>query len=292
MMRSLHIACLAAVFFIGAAKAHAVTHESQTTAAAPAAPQTASQVPPAAANTSTPANGTQPTASLEHEHGASVPQMPKWIAEGIERFGAITVFFAFVISGIGLHLSEDLILIPAGWLAANDPRFFWELALAAYAGIVLGDLGWFLMCRTFGTRLVHSKFFKRMLHPRRLLEVKHQIDQRGVMVLIAARFIPGTRTPVITMCGVLHMATWKFILVEATCVLVTAPMQMAIGWLAFHAAAKAGVTDTFHQIMIAVAVTLAVVIGLWLVHKAIDRRRSKRRPPRAKVAWLRTFRSS
>ena len=222
----------------------------------------------------------------------NAPKMPKWIEEGIEKFGAITVFVAFIVSGIGLHLSEDLILIPAGWLSANDPRFFWELAAAAYAGIVLGDLGWFLLCRTFGTRLLQSKFFKRMFHPRRLLEVKYQIDQRGVLVLIAARFIPGTRTPVITMCGVLHMATWKFILVEAVCVLITAPMQMAIGWLAFHAAAQAGVTDIFHQIMIGVAVTLAVVIGLWLVHRAIEQRKSKKRPPRANVAWLRTFRGA
>ena len=223
---------------------------------------------------------------------ANAPKMPKWIEEGIEKFGAITVFVAFIVSGIGLHLSEDLILIPAGWLSANDPKFFWELALAAYGGIVLGDLGWFLMCRTFGARLLQSKFFKRMFHPRRLLEVKYQIDQRGVLVLIAARFIPGTRTPVITMCGVLHMATWKFITVEAVCVLITAPMQMAIGWLAFHAAAQAGVTDIFHQIMIGVAVTLAVVIGLWLVHRAIEQRKSKKRPPRANVAWLRTFRGA
>ena len=222
----------------------------------------------------------------------NAPKMPKWIQDGIEKFGAITVFVAFVVSGIGLHLSEDLILIPAGWLSANDPKFFWELALAAYGGIVLGDLGWFLMCRTFGARLLQRKFFKRMFHPRRLLEVKYQIDQRGVLVLIAARFIPGTRTPVITMCGVLHMATWKFITVEAVCVLITAPMQMAIGWLAFHAAEQAGVTDIFHQIMIGVAVTLAVVIGLWLVHRAIEQRKSKKRPPRANVAWLRMFRGA
>ena len=100
----------------------------------------------------------RPTPSPPH---ANAPKMPKWIEEGIEKFGAITVFVAFVVSGIGLHLSEDLILIPAGWLSANDPRFFWELAAAAYAGIVLGDLGWFLLCRTFGTRLLQSKFFKR-----------------------------------------------------------------------------------------------------------------------------------
>ena len=223
---------------------------------------------------------------------ANAPKMPKWIEEGIDKFGAITVFVAFLVSGIGLHLSEDLILIPAGWISAHDPKFFWELAAAAYAGIVLGDLGWFLLCRTFGARLLQSKFFKRMFHPRRLLEVKYQIDQRGVLVLIAARFIPGTRTPVITMCGVLHMATWKFITVEAVCVLITAPMQMGIGWLAFHAAEQAGVTDIFHQIMIGVAVTLAVVIGLWLVHRAIEQRKSKKRPPRANVAWLRMFRGA
>ena len=266
---------------------------SQTSIAQPSVSQPSVSQPSVSAITAPhipQASAAPDTANDKAQANTNAPKMPKWIEEGIEKFGAITVFVAFLISGIGLHLSEDLILIPAGWLSANDPWFFWELALAAYAGIVLGDLGWFLLCRTFGTRLLQSKFFKRMFHPRRLLEVKYQIDQRGVLVLIAARFIPGTRTPVITMCGMLHMATWKFILVEAVCVLVTAPMQMAIGWLAFHAAAKAGVTDIFHQIMIGVAVTLAVVIGLWLVHRAIERRKSKKRPPRAKVGWLRTFR--
>jgi len=220
------------------------------------------------------------------------PGMPKWILHGIKEYGAITIFFAFVVSGIGLHLSEDLILIPAGWLAANDWKLFAKFAVAAYAGIVLGDSGWFWMCRTFGTRVMHTKNFKRLFHPRRLLEIKWQIDQRGAWVLLAARFIPGTRTPVITMCGLLHMAWWKLLLVECSCVLISAPMQMMIGWLAFHAAAQAGVTNTFHQVMVGVSVTLAVVIGLWLLHKWLESRKSKHRPPRASVRWLRHFQAS
>jgi putative copper export protein len=64
---------------------------------------------------------------------------------------------------------------------------------------------------------------------------------------------------------------------------------MMIGWLAFHAAAKAGVTDTFHQVMIGVAVTLVVVIGLWLVHRWVESRKSRQRPPRASVRWFRIF---
>ncbi len=220
---------------------------------------------------------------------ASAPKMPRWVEEGIERYGAWAIFVAFIVSGIGLHFSEDFILIPAGWLAAQDWALFGEFALAAYLGIVLGDAGWFWMCRTFGTRLMHTKLVKRLFHPRRLLEIKWQIDQRGAWVLLAARFIPGTRTPVISMCGVLHMAWWKLLLVEGLCVLVTAPMQMMIGWLAFHAAERAGVTDRAHQVMVAVAVTLAVVIGLWLVHKWLDARKARHRPPRASVRWLRVF---
>ena len=220
---------------------------------------------------------------------AAAPAMPAWIREGIEKYGAIAIFVAFVVSGIGLHLSEDFILIPAGWMAAQDWALFGEFAAAAYLGIVLGDAGWFWVCRTFGTRVMHTRWFKRVFHPRRLLEIKWQIDERGAWVLLAARFIPGTRTPVITMCGLLHMAWWKLLLVEGVCVLVTAPLQMMIGWLAFHAAEKAGVTDTFHQIMVAVAVTLAVVIGLWIVHKWLDARKAKQRPKRASVRWLRVF---
>ena len=248
--------------------------------------------PPAVAAPSpsdTAASGTSSTAPAAD---TAAPRMPKWIEEGIERYGATAIFVAFVISGIGLHLSEDFILIPAGWLAAQDWALFGEFALAAYLGIVLGDAGWFWMCRTFGTRLIHTRFVKRMFHPRRLLEIKWQIDLRGAWVLLAARFIPGTRTPVITMCGVLHMSWWKLLLVEGVCVLVTAPMQMMIGWLAFHAAEKAGVTNMAHQVMVAVAVTLAVVIGLWLVHKWLDARKATRRPPRSSVRWLRVFAAS
>ncbi|MBM4111902.1 MAG: DedA family protein [Phycisphaerae bacterium] len=220
-------------------------------------------------------------------------RLPKWIEQGIRRYGPISVFFAFIISGVGLHLSEDLILIPAGFLAAGDPhhpvRLFWEFAFWAYLGIVVGDAGWFWMCSTFGTRFLHSRWFKRFMHPRRLLEIKHQMDRRGALVLIAARFIPGTRTPVITMGGLLHMKWWKFLLVELTCVLASAPLQMAVGWFAAKAVSSAGVTRLSHQIAIGVAVTIAFVVLMYFVHVWVKSRQSRRRPPRAPARWLRLY---
>lgn len=218
--------------------------------------------------------------------------MPPWLEEYIERYGSIALFGAFVISGVGLHLSEDLILIPAGWIAAHDLDQFVQFWIWAYLGIVVGDGLWFWMCGTFGTRFLHSKWFKRVLHPRRLLEVKHQIDRRGALVLFAARFIPGTRTPVITMCGLMHMAWWKFLAVELSCAAVTVPLQMLVGVAGARAARSAGVTDVTHQVLIAVALTVAFVLLMYFAHLWIRARRAKRRMPRAPARWLRLYQAT
>ena len=216
-------------------------------------------------------------------------KMPKWLVDDIEKYGAVSLFGAFVISGIGLHLSEDLILIPAGWLAAHDMKMFVHFWIWAYLGIVVGDGLWFFMCSTFGTRFLHSKWFKRVLHPRRLLEVKHQIDERGSLVLLAARFIPGTRTPVITMCGLMHMAWWKFLLVELSCVIVTVPLQMLVGVMGARAARQAGVTNITHQALVGVAFTLGFVVLMYFVHLWLAARKSKKRAPRAPARWLKLY---
>ena len=215
--------------------------------------------------------------------------MPKWLVDDIEKYGAVSLFGAFVISGIGLHLSEDLILIPAGWLAAHDLKMFVHFWIWAYLGIVVGDGLWFFMCSTFGTRFLHSKWFKRVLHPRRLLEVKHQIDARGSLVLLAARFIPGTRTPVITMCGLMHMAWWKFLLVELSCVVVTVPLQMLVGVMGARAARQAGVTNITHQALVGVAFTLGFVLLMYFGHLWLAARKSKKRAPRAPARWLKLY---
>ena len=226
------------------------------------------------------------SASIEEPENS---KMPKWLEDGIENYGAVFLFGAFVISGVGLHLSEDLILLPAGWIAAHDLGMFVHFWIWAYLGVVVGDTLWFWMCSKFGTRFLHSRWFKRVLHPRRLLEVKHQIDERGSLVLLAARFIPGTRTPVITMCGLMHMAWWKFLLVELSCVVVTVPLQMLVGVMGARAAKQAGVTDIAHQALLGIAFTLAFVVLMYFLHLWIVARKSKKRAPRAPARWLKLY---
>lgn len=230
-----------------------------------------------AGSATTPASG---------EAAAPASGFAAWIEPYI-KYGPWAIMIVFILSGVGLHLSEDLILIPAGIGIAHGKLDWTETLIAAYIGLVIGDLLWLAMCRRFGTRMVHSRWFKRVVHPRRLLEAKHQMEARGIIVVILARFIPGTRTPVITMAGILHLQWWKLVVVELSTCAITIPLQVGMGYLAAKGMGEAKSAGEF--IFKLVAITAAFVLGGVVIHWWVSSRRRAGRAPRSKAAWLRTF---
>ena len=136
-------------------------------------------------------------------------------------WGPLVVFGLLLLSGIGIPLGEDIIIIPTGMLVQQGALPLFPTLVAAYFGVVLGDILWFVVCYKLGTKLVHKKWFKRLVHPKRMLQVKYQFDVRGAWVVILSRFIPASRTTTITVAGMMHMQFWKFIAATAACCLIT-----------------------------------------------------------------------
>ena len=237
-----------------------------------------------------------PAAADAATHAAAAAPEPgtlrEWGSKLVE-YGPIAIFVAFVISGIGLHLSEDFILVPAGifayeqYVQTGSWSWFIEASFAAWLGIVMGDAGWIWLCRHFGGKLLGWRTFRKLIGPRTLLEVKYEMDRRGAWALLIARFIPGARTPMVTMSGVMQLSWWKILAVEAAGVLITAPLQMGIG----VGVAKIGsqFESAAHRWILYIGATLAVVGLMAVAHIAISRRRSAHRPPRAPVQWLTGF---
>ncbi len=237
------------------------------------------------------ASEVEPIPSTEQDANPSVNAASR-LADGrlghlMSDHGPWIIFILFVVSGVGLHLSEDLILIPAGFLAARGDIPLLESLVAAWLGLAVGDILWVAICRRWGTRLVHSRWFKRLVHPRRLLEAKHQMEERGVAVVALARFIPGTRTPVVTMAGILHMPWYKFLPVELGCALVTVPLQAAIGYVA---AIGIGKTESTTELVVWIVIAAALIVAFFLgLHWFLQSRKQHGRAPRSRVKWLRTF---
>ena len=194
-------------------------------------------------------------------------------------------------SGIGIPIGEDIIIIPAGIIIGEQAigADIWVPTLiAAIVGVATADMLWFFWCSKFGTRLLHKRFIRRFLHPKRLLQAKHQIDERGIWFIVAARFIPGSRTPAITVAGLMHMKMWRFAIATWSCVLVTASMQFGAGLLIGYGIASRTTFGTVQWIIAGVVLVVAIS-ALAIV---FARSRGKKEPPRARAAWLRRYRRS
>ena len=211
-------------------------------------------------------------------------ELSNTISDQIGVYGPWLVFFLLYLSGIGIPLGEDMIIIPAGMLIGQGKFDWWPMAPLAYIGVILADVTWYWICRAFGMKLLRRRWIKRLIHPRRLLEMKYKFDRYGVWVVVISRFIPASRTTMITVVGAFRLSFWKFLIAEVICVGVTVPFQLGLGYLIGY-----GMPDTknFIDLLIKIAVVVLVVtvviflLGLWL-----RARKSSRRAPRAPISWL------
>ncbi len=205
----------------------------------------------------------------------------------LNAYGPFAVFLLLLLTGAGVPLGEDLVIIPAGILVGSGTLNPWLTGISAYAGVLLSDCLWYAICSEYGARLLHKRWFKRTIHPRRLLEVKHHIEERGAWVVFMARFIPGSRTPAITMGGVLHLPLWKFAVAECSCALLTVPFQLGVGMLI---ARGVGTEDTARLIQTLVGTVMLVMLLLLALGWFGQYRARHTKFPRARAAWLRRFR--
>jgi membrane protein DedA with SNARE-associated domain len=214
--------------------------------------------------------------------------MEQFIETSLRDYGPFAVFFLLMLSGFGLPLGEEMVTIPAGVLVATGRMDLTSTVVLAYVAICSADLLWYAICRHYGTPLLHRRMFKRLLHPRRILQLKHQLDQRGAWVVITARFIPSSRTAAITVAGLFQMPFWKFAAATLGCAVITVPLQIGLGFLIGQGMdSQKGVVELLYRILgiVALITVLSLLLTWWTQARA-----SRRPMPRARAAWLRRFR--
>jgi len=206
------------------------------------------------------------------------------VEDSLSEDGPWLLFGIIMLAGVGIPISEEILIVPAGFLIERGVLPLWWTVAAAWTGVVLADLIWMLLVRRFAHRLLAIRFFRRMFHPRRILEIKYLLEKWGAWVVVMGRILPAARTPVITAAGLAHMPLRKFMLGECVGAAKSVAWQLCVGWLI----AK-GLGDSVHDthvrdaILIGAGVLVLVVVAWWW-----RRRRQKRHHrPRAPMRWLR-----
>jgi membrane protein DedA with SNARE-associated domain len=203
----------------------------------------------------------------------------------LSEYGPILLFILLMASGVGVAIGEDIFIIPAGYLMGADPPLmpFWGTIIAAYFGVIMADTLWLLVCRTLSKRILNIRWFRRFMHPRRILEIKYQFEQYGIWVIVISRFIPASRTTVITAAGIAKMSVWKFMLAETMSAIPTVICQLGIGYLAAMAIGTGPESQHVRNVLWISMLVLIVIAALWWWRRSS---RAKRRRARAPMAWL------
>jgi membrane protein DedA with SNARE-associated domain len=129
-----------------------------------------------------------------------------------------------LLCGLGLPVPEDISLISAGYLAHLGTVEIHTVFLVCFVAVLGGDTLAFTVGRSFGTKLLASRFGHRYFTPKRQRRVRAYFRTYGSKVVFIARFLPGLRFSIFLSAGMLHVRPYVFIVYDSLAALVSVPV--------------------------------------------------------------------
>lgn len=176
------------------------------------------------------------------------------------------LFIAVGILALAMQSSEDLTCIAAGILVSDGFIGFWWAVLGCFLGILLGDVGLYLIGRVFGRTALKWKWMRRILPEYRVAHWARGFEKRGFGLIVLSRFVPGSRVPIYFAAGMLRMPFVRFFLYLNFAAALWTPALVGISaWLGhqflqwFEA----------HRTLAAFGLIAAVIVLYLVIHKGI-----------------------
>jgi membrane-associated protein len=191
-------------------------------------------------------------------------QVVEWVA----AFSYPAVVLLLVLCGLGVPLSEELIVITGGLVVARSGASLPGMMLAAYVGMLIGDSLLFRIGRTLGPRALAQRHLQRVVTPARQERLRALFARHGGWALFFGRFLPGVRASMLLLAGASGFPVRRFLLADAPAALITAPLLTWLGYR-FGSGVLARVEGSLRGLLLG-ALALALLL---LTVRALRRRR-------------------
>jgi membrane protein DedA with SNARE-associated domain len=204
----------------------------------------------------------------------------------IEAFSYPAVFLLLLGAGLGLPVSEEVVLITGGVVAGKSDGSLLLMIATAYVGVMIGDFALFQLGRRLGPRAVNHRFLRMALTPRRIGWVTSHFHRFGLLTVFIARFTIGFRAVTFLSAGISGVRTSRFLMADAAAALIYVPVSVWLGWR-FGSVVLKDVENAFLWIILG----LVAVVGTLLVVSILRRRRrGQKEVPQARLEQLQKLR--
>ncbi len=200
----------------------------------------------------------------------------------VSEFGYLAITAMLVAGGMGAPVPEELIQLTVGYLARRGVLHFAPALVAAYLGIVAGDLLFFQFARRHGPKLLASRKVSRVLTPSRRALLERHFSRHAFLTIVVARHTSGFRLAAYALAAMHGVRPATFLLADAFSALLSVPLVVSLGYL--FAAHIEEVKKRVHEVELALAVAViligaAIVFVKWWRGRALNRSASPD-PPR------------
>ena len=151
------------------------------------------------------------THATAEPHRIALAALPFDSANVPRAMGVAAVVIALTIA-LATLVSEDLTCVAVGVMVAAGRVSFLLGTSACFLGIFLGDLLLFAAGRFLGRPAVKRAPLRWLIREQDVLRSSAWFSHQGMKVIIASRFLPGTRLPTYFAAGLLNTSLWKFVI--------------------------------------------------------------------------------
>jgi len=153
-----------------------------------------------------------------------------WLATLLLRFTYLAIVSVLTAAGVGAPVSEDLVLLLSGALAAKGVTRFLPTLAAGFLGVLIGDGLIHRWGAKLGPKAYSSRLVQRLLSPQRQAQVRDHYARHGMLTVVVGRHTPGLRTAIFFLAGASGLPRWKFLLADAVSAAFTVPLVVTLGY--------------------------------------------------------------
>src|SRR5712691_4730857 len=151
------------------------------------------------------------------------------LAELLQRYTYPALLLLLSAAGLGVPISEDLVLLLAGALASQGVTRYVPTLLAAYSGVIVGDALIYHWGKKLGPKAYEHKLAREVISPERAEKLFGHFARHGFLTIVVGRHTPGLRAPIFFLSGASGVGFWKFLIADALSAAVTVPIVVTLG---------------------------------------------------------------
>jgi membrane protein DedA with SNARE-associated domain len=188
-----------------------------------------------------------------------------WVQEVIQSFGYAGVAFLMLAENLFPPIPSEVILPLTGFLVEQGSLVFLPALVVATVGSLVGALVLYALGRWGGRELIlrHGRVLR--LKEADLDRADGWFDRYGGAIVLFGRIVPGVRSLVSIPAGLSEMPLGRFVLLTALGSGVWNTLLIGLGWLLGENWPRvAGVLGSVSDVVLALLVVAAFVLGLWL----------------------------